>query len=48
MTRRNFLRALFATLATLPALAVAACEKGEWDSSRGSFVFRSREGGGRN
>ncbi|MEX0807651.1 MAG: hypothetical protein WD044_02885 [Dongiaceae bacterium] len=48
MTRRHFLRAFFAALATLPLLGIAACEKGQWDSSRGSFVFRSREGGGRN
>lgn len=47
MTRRHFLHALFTALATLPLLALAACQKGEWDSSRGEFVFRSR-GGGRN
>ena len=48
MTRRQFLRALFTAIAALPLLGAAACEKGQWDSSRSTFVWRSRGGGGRN
>jgi hypothetical protein len=47
MTRRQFLRALFTAIAALPLLGVTACEKGQWDSSTGTMVFR-RGGGGRN
>jgi len=47
MDRRHFLRALIAALATAPVAMLAACEKGEWDSSRGAFVFR-QGGSGRN
>jgi hypothetical protein len=45
MQRRKFLKLLLLALASMGTLTAANCEKGEWDSSRGAFVFRSKEGG---
>ena len=46
MTRRSFLRALFAAFAAVPLLGTTACQKGEWDPDRGVVVWRNRSGGG--
>jgi hypothetical protein len=47
MSRRSFIRAFLASIATPPLLAITACEKGQWDASTGTMVFR-RGGSGRN
>lgn len=44
MERRQFLKTILLALASMATLTAANCEKGEWDSSRGAFVWRSREG----
>jgi hypothetical protein len=44
MPRRRFLRLMMLAFASMTTLTAANCEKGQWDSNRGAFVWRSKEG----